>query len=438
MPKLGNSNMYLRTSRQAPVGHRKETSLTSLATKRTLVGRLHRLIKHFTADGSAINFLSVGSVNMSGAMSQAKQQGLSRDGLPAAILRPPPPALNFQTNFVKMEMEQTSGSCPAQGQAAVRTWLASSTRGISRTHNDIRSRFHGDGVRYKAKVIGIDPVPAAQGDKMCLDSMMKLKGFEAAARRQGRHKQRVWLKLTSNGLTILDERTGAVVHDHERSRISSLTKDESDPRALAYIYQHQDAYSLFYIKTANLADPVLADIRDVCQSVDQETPQQPAEAPTQGFLALEDVFSPRPDSTTGQLTQVSSTQELMEVFSTQMQEPMSSIQSSCPSQPDKVWTGAGSYSDEGWSCAAREISSQPGIHRAKQPEPPQPPQPMLSTSQILSMFPTQPLGGSPYVSPTYSPTAMPWDQGDLWETSGEVHLRALGQLHPVTWQRGHQ
>lgn len=37
------------------------------------------------------------------------------------------------------------------------------------------SRFHGDGVRYRAKLIGIDPVPDAQGEKMCRDSMMKLK-----------------------------------------------------------------------------------------------------------------------------------------------------------------------------------------------------------------------------------------------------------------------
>lgn len=46
------------------------------------------------------------------------------------------------------------------------------------------------------------------------------------------------------------------------------------------------------------------------------------------------------------------------------------------------------------------------------------PQPLLSTTQILSMFPTQPVGGSPYSSPPYSPTAMPWGQqgplGNQW------------------------
>nr|XP_043900439.1 disabled homolog 2-like [Solea senegalensis] len=180
-----------------------------------------------------------------------------------------------------METEQMTGSCPAPSQAAVRPWLSSIARGATRTPGNTADRFHGDGVRYKAKLIGVDPVSDSQGDKMCWDSMMKLKGIEVASRKQGKHKPRVWLKVFSTGLKILDERTGAVLHDHERSRISSLTKDESDPRALAYIYQHQDSYSLFYIKMAILADSVLADIKEVCQRLDQETPQEPAEAPTQ-------------------------------------------------------------------------------------------------------------------------------------------------------------
>nr|XP_019953930.1 PREDICTED: disabled homolog 2-like [Paralichthys olivaceus] len=285
-----------------------------------------------------------------------------------------------------METEQTAGSCPAPGRTAVRTWLPSSTRAAARSPGDTASRFHGDGVRYKAKVIGVDPVPDSQGEKMCWDSMMKLKGFEAAARKQGKHKQRVWLKVFSTGLKILDERSGAVLHDQERSRISSLTKDESDPRALAYVYQHQDTYSLFYIKMANLADPVLADIKEVCQSEDQETPQEPAETPTQTSSSLllnhssaspaeapafEGVFSPRPESSPGQSQQVSPRNELMEVFSIQMEAPLSPTHSTCSSQPDS-------------------------------------PQPTLSTSQILSMFPTQPPGGSPYSSPPYSPTSVPW------------------------------
>ncbi|KAA8589452.1 hypothetical protein FQN60_012817 [Etheostoma spectabile] len=260
-----------------------------------------------------------------------------------------------------METEQTAASCHAPGQTSVRTWLSSSIRAAPRTPSDTTSRFHGDGVRYKAKLIGVDPVPDAQGEKMCWDSMMKLKGFEAAARKQGKHKQRVWLKVSSSGLRIVDERTGAVLYDHDRSRISSLTKDESDPRALAYVSQHQDTYCLFYIKMANLADPVLVDIEEVCQNVDQETPQEAAEAPTQNnsLLLLSDTSAPPAESTT-------------RFF---------------------IWTIK-----------------------------PEPPKPKLCTSQILSMFPAQPLGGSPYSSPPYSPTGtIPWGQqgllGNQWAGS---------------------
>ncbi|KAM4629851.1 disabled homolog 2-like [Polymixia lowei] len=175
-----------------------------------------------------------------------------------------------------------AGSCPVQSQAPVRTWRASSKRGASaaKTLANTASRFHGDGVHYKAKLIGVDSVPGAQGDKMCLDTMMKLKGLEAASRSHGKHKQRVWLKVSSSGLKIVDERTGVVEHDHDCNRISSLTKDESDPRALAYIYQHQDTFTLFYIKMASLADPVLNDIKEVCQRLDRETPEEPPDKPT--------------------------------------------------------------------------------------------------------------------------------------------------------------
>lgn len=44
-----------------------------------------------------------------------------------------------------------------------------------KTDEYLTGRFQGDGVRYKAKLIGIDDVSEARGDKMCQDSMMKLK-----------------------------------------------------------------------------------------------------------------------------------------------------------------------------------------------------------------------------------------------------------------------
>ncbi|XP_047443773.1 disabled homolog 1-like [Mugil cephalus] len=320
-----------------------------------------------------------------------------------------------------MESEQTAGSCPAPGQATVRTWLPSSPRGSTKAPSDAVSRFQGDGVRYKAKIIGVDPVPDSQGEKMCLDSMMKLKGFEAAARKQGKHKQRVWLKISSGGLKMVDERTGSILHEHERSRISSLTKDESDPRALAYVYQQEDTYALFYIRMANMADPVVADITEVCQSVDQETPQEePAETQNTTLLLindnpvvdaegpdLEDVFSPRPVEALGKLnhanpTPASSSNELLEVFSAQMESPLTPTQNA---------------------------SSSPSVS----------PQPTLSTSQILSMFSAQPMGGSPYSSPPYSPTSMPWGQqgplGNQWAGGPQLNGPPMPPMPggPLMW-----
>uniref|UniRef100_H3BE69 PID domain-containing protein n=1 Tax=Latimeria chalumnae TaxID=7897 RepID=H3BE69_LATCH len=77
------------------------------------------------------------------------------------------------------------------------------TRTHERTGEYLRTRFQGDGVRYKAKLIGIDEVPNSEGDKMCLDSMMKLKGCEVANRSKGKHKQRIWLKISSVGIKVI-------------------------------------------------------------------------------------------------------------------------------------------------------------------------------------------------------------------------------------------
>ncbi|CAL8309867.1 unnamed protein product [Lota lota] len=178
---------------------------------------------------------------------------------------------------------ETAASCPSPGQAPIKTWLQSSRRS---RHSGRRPncRFHGDGVRYKAKLIGTDEVVQAQGDKMCLDSMMKLKGQEAASRSHGKHKQRIWLRVCSKGLKIVDEKTGCVTYEHDARRISSLRRDESDPRALAYVFQHLHSYTLFYIKTANTADPVLEDIQEVCHNLDQVTPEEPTQVSSQEDL----------------------------------------------------------------------------------------------------------------------------------------------------------
>lgn len=43
------------------------------------------------------------------------------------------------------------------------------------TEEDPSQRFGGDGVSFKAKLIGVDPVSAPRGDKMCKNAMARLK-----------------------------------------------------------------------------------------------------------------------------------------------------------------------------------------------------------------------------------------------------------------------
>ena len=66
--------------------------------------------------------------------------------------------------------------------------------GSEKTDEYLLARFRGDGVKYKAKLIGIDDVPDARGDKMSQDSMMKLKV------RGGKHAVSVFSRYPTEGI----------------------------------------------------------------------------------------------------------------------------------------------------------------------------------------------------------------------------------------------
>ncbi|XP_030626584.1 disabled homolog 1 [Chanos chanos] len=128
-------------------------------------------------------------------------------------------------------------------------------------------RFKGDGVRYKAKLIGIDEVTAARGDKLCQDSMMKLKGIAASARSKGEHKQKVFLTVSFGGIKIFDEKTGVLQHHHAVHEISYIAKDITDHRAFGYVCGKEGNHRFVAIKTAQSAEPVILDLRDLFQLI---------------------------------------------------------------------------------------------------------------------------------------------------------------------------
>ncbi|XP_063075444.1 DAB adaptor protein 1b [Engraulis encrasicolus] len=140
---------------------------------------------------------------------------------------------------------------------------SSRRRGQDRSEAGLIKRFRGDGIRYKAKLIGIDEVTAARGDKLCQDSMMKLKGIAASARSKGEHKQRIFLTVSFGGIKIYDERTGVMQHHHAVHEISYIAKDTRDHRAFGYVCGKEGNHKFVAIKTGHSAEPLILDLRDL-------------------------------------------------------------------------------------------------------------------------------------------------------------------------------
>ncbi|NWH74368.1 DAB2 protein, partial [Piaya cayana] len=140
-------------------------------------------------------------------------------------------------------------------------------KGPEKTDESLLARFKGDGVRYKAKLIGIDDVPEARGDKMSQNSMMKLKGMAVAARSQGQHKQRIWVNISLSGIKIVDEKTGVIEHEHPVNKISFIARDVTDNRAFGYICGGEGQHQFFAIKTAQQAEPLVVDLKDLFQLI---------------------------------------------------------------------------------------------------------------------------------------------------------------------------
>ncbi|XP_047426011.1 disabled homolog 2 isoform X2 [Mugil cephalus] len=162
----------------------------------------------------------------------------------------------------------TSGTPPNSPTTPSKTPFKKEKKKVTeKTDEYLLGRFQGDGVRYKAKLIGIDDVPEARGDKMCQDSMMKLKGMAVAARSQGKHKQRIWINISMSGIKIIDEKSGVIEHEHAVNKISFIARDVTDNRAFGYVCGAEGQHQFFAIKTAQQAEPLVVDLKDLFQVI---------------------------------------------------------------------------------------------------------------------------------------------------------------------------
>ncbi|XP_049650748.1 disabled homolog 2 isoform X1 [Accipiter gentilis] len=165
------------------------------------------------------------------------------------------------------EAETTASQPEQQAPPKAQQSKKEKKKGSEKTGESLLARFKGDGVRYKAKLIGIDDVPEARGDKMSQDSMMKLKGMAVASRSQGQHKQKIWVNISLSGIKIIDERTGVIEYDHAVNKISFIARDVTDNRAFGYICGGEGQHQFFAIKTAQQAEPLVVDLKDLFQLI---------------------------------------------------------------------------------------------------------------------------------------------------------------------------
>ncbi|XP_058681958.1 disabled homolog 2 isoform X6 [Poecile atricapillus] len=172
-------------------------------------------------------------------------------------------------SIMSTEAETTATNSQPEQQAPPKAQSSKKEKkkGPEKTDETLLARFKGDGVKYKAKLIGIDDVPEARGDKMSQDSMMKLKGMAAAARSQGQHKQKIWVNISLSGIKIIDEKTGVIEHEHPVNKISFIARDVTDNRAFGYICGGEGQHQFFAIKTAQQAEPLVSDLKDLFQLI---------------------------------------------------------------------------------------------------------------------------------------------------------------------------
>ncbi|XP_035523901.1 disabled homolog 2 isoform X3 [Morone saxatilis] len=170
-------------------------------------------------------------------------------------------------NIASPSTATTSNTPPTSPATSKVPFKKEKKRVPEKTDEYLLGRFQGDGVRYKAKLIGVDDVPEARGDKMCQDSMMKLKGMAVAARSQGKHKQRIWVNISMSGIKIIDERSGVIEHEHVVNKISFIARDVTDNRAFGYVCGAEGQHQFFAIKTGQQAEPLVIDLKDLFQVI---------------------------------------------------------------------------------------------------------------------------------------------------------------------------
>lgn len=130
------------------------------------------------------------------------------------------------------------------------------------------NRFSGNGVIYKAKLFGTADVNEPKGDAVCNMAMGLLK---SAVKNTGEHKQKILVKISMSGITLLDQVNQLKLYDHAVNKISYIAKDPTDNRAFGYIYTETKGKHMYFgIKTDRPAEATILALKDMFQTVSEQ------------------------------------------------------------------------------------------------------------------------------------------------------------------------
>lgn len=106
----------------------------------------------------------------------------------------------------------------------LKIWILNSNDIFACADKNEPGRFLGEGVSFRAKLIGVLEVPEARGDRMCQEALADLK---MAIRAAGEHKQRIQVHVAIDGLRLRDDKTGVsfeidMFHDFTWVKVRSL------------------------------------------------------------------------------------------------------------------------------------------------------------------------------------------------------------------------
>ncbi|XP_069127080.1 disabled homolog 1-like isoform X2 [Argopecten irradians] len=149
-------------------------------------------------------------------------------------------------------------------------------RQVKKKDKNDPTRFQGDGVNFNAKLIGVDDVPDARGDRMCQETIYRLK---LSVKASGQHKQRIIVNVSEEGIKLIDLKTDVVNYTHAVHKISFISRDVTDSRAFGYIFGVGDGtHKFFGIKTEKAAEALVLTLRDLFQVVYEKKKKEMEEA----------------------------------------------------------------------------------------------------------------------------------------------------------------